>query len=40
MMVASLKFIYSSMQVSDVLVPTMHCKLITFVFQIFPLLSP
>jgi hypothetical protein len=34
-----LKFIYSSIQVSDVLVLTV-CKLINFVFQLFPLFIP
>jgi hypothetical protein len=37
-LVVPLKFIYSSMQVSDVL--TVGCKLINFVFQIFPLFIP
>jgi hypothetical protein len=36
-MVAPFKFIYSSIQVSDVLVLTVRCKLINLVFQIFPL---
>jgi hypothetical protein len=31
---------YSSIQVSDVLVLTVHCKLINFVSQIFPLFIP
>jgi hypothetical protein len=37
-MVASLKFIYSSTQVSDVLVLTVHCKPINFAFPILPLI--
>jgi hypothetical protein len=37
-LVACLKLIYSSIQVSDVLV--VRCKLIDFVFQIFPLFIP
>jgi hypothetical protein len=32
--------IYSSVQVSDVLVFTVRCKLINFVSQIFPLFIP
>jgi hypothetical protein len=38
LLVLPLKFIYSSMWVYDVLALTVHCKLINFVFQIFPLL--
>jgi hypothetical protein len=34
------KFMYSTIQVSDVLVLTVHCKLIHFVFQIFPHFVP
>jgi hypothetical protein len=34
------KVIYSSIQVSNVLVLTVNCKLINFVFQIFPLFIP
>jgi hypothetical protein len=36
-LVAPLKLIYSSIQVSDVLVLTVRCKLVGFVFQVFPL---
>jgi hypothetical protein len=39
-LVALLKVIYSSIQISDVLVLTVCCKLITFVFQIFPVFIP
>jgi hypothetical protein len=39
-MVAPLKFIYSSVQVSDVLVLTVRCKLINFVVQIFLIFIP
>jgi hypothetical protein len=39
-LVAPLKFIYYSMQVSNVLVLTVRFKLINFVFQILPLLIP
>jgi hypothetical protein len=39
-LVAPLKFIYFSIQVSDVLVLTVRCKLINFVFQMFPLFIP
>jgi hypothetical protein len=35
-LVALLQVIYSSIQISNVLVLTVHCKLINFVFQIFP----
>jgi hypothetical protein len=35
MLVALLKLIYSCIQVSDVLVLTVHCKLFDFVFQTF-----
>jgi hypothetical protein len=34
-LVAPLKFIYSSIQVSDILVLTVHFKLINFAFQIY-----
>jgi hypothetical protein len=34
------EFIFSSIQVSNVLVLTVRCKLINFVFQIFPLFIP
>jgi hypothetical protein len=40
MLVAPLKFIYSSIQVSDVLIVTVRYKLINFAFQIFPLFIP
>jgi hypothetical protein len=40
MLVAPLKFTYSPIQVSDVLVLTAGYKLINFVFQIFPLFIP
>jgi hypothetical protein len=36
-LVAPLELIYSSIQVSDVFVLTVHCNLINFDFQIFPL---
>jgi hypothetical protein len=36
-LVTPLKLIYSSTQVSDVLVFTVWCKLIKFIFQVFPL---
>jgi hypothetical protein len=39
-LVAPLKFIYSSIQVSGVLTLTVHWKLISFVFQILPLFIP
>jgi hypothetical protein len=39
-LVAPIKSIYSSIQVSDVLVLTIRCTLINFVFQIFPLFIP
>jgi hypothetical protein len=39
-LVTLLKFIYSSTQVSNVLVPIVCCKIINFVFQIFPLFVP
>jgi hypothetical protein len=39
-MVAPLKFISSSVQVSDVLALAVHHKLITFVFQIVPHFIP
>jgi hypothetical protein len=35
-LVHPLKIIYFSVQISDVLVLTAHCKLINFVFQILP----
>jgi hypothetical protein len=38
-LVASIKLIYFSIQVSDVLLLTVRCKLINFAFQIFPLYS-
>jgi hypothetical protein len=34
------KFMYSSIQVSDILVSTVHCKLTDFVFKIFLLFIP
>jgi hypothetical protein len=37
-LVTPLKFIYSSMQVPNILVPTVRCKRFNFFFQIFPLL--
>jgi hypothetical protein len=37
---ALLTLIYSSIQVSDVLVLTVRCKHINFVFQIFPIFIP
>jgi hypothetical protein len=37
---AQLKFIHSSVQVSDVLIVTVRCKLINFVFQIFLFFIP
>jgi hypothetical protein len=40
MLVATIKLIYSSIQVTDVLVLTVRCKLINFAFQIFPLFIP
>jgi hypothetical protein len=39
-LVTLLKCIYSSIQVSDVLVLSVRCKLINFVSQIFPLFIP
>jgi hypothetical protein len=36
----SIKFTYSSIQVSDVPVLTVRCKLVNFVFQILPLFIP
>jgi hypothetical protein len=36
-LVAPLKFIYSSIEVSDVLFLTVRCKLINFAFQMFSL---
>jgi hypothetical protein len=39
-LVAPLKFIYSSVQVSDLLVLTVYCKLINFLSQTFPLFIP
>jgi hypothetical protein len=39
-LVTPLKVIYSSIQVSNVLVFTVRCKLINFVSQIFPLFIP
>jgi hypothetical protein len=38
--VTLLKFIYSSIQISNILVLIRCCKLINFVYQIFPLLIP
>jgi hypothetical protein len=40
MFVTPLKVIYSSIQISNVLVLTVRCELINFVFQIFPLFIP
>jgi hypothetical protein len=39
MLLAQLKFIYSSIQVSHVLVLTVCCKIMKVVFQIFHLIS-
>jgi hypothetical protein len=39
-LVAPFKLIYYSIEVSDVLVLTVDCKLINFVFQIFPSFIP
>jgi hypothetical protein len=39
-LVTPLKLIYSSIQVSNVLVLAVLCKLINFVFQTFPLFVP
>jgi hypothetical protein len=39
-LIIPIKVIYSSIQVSDVLVLNASCKLINFVFQIFPLFIP
>jgi hypothetical protein len=40
MLIAPLKFIYSLIQVSGVLVLTVRCRLINFVFQIFSFFNP
>jgi hypothetical protein len=39
-LVTLLKFIYSTTQVSNVLGLTVYCKIINFIFQIFPLFIP